>query len=35
VVAALDDPASIEHQDLVGGDDAGQPVRDDDRRGAP
>jgi hypothetical protein len=34
VLTALDDPAPIEHQDLVRGRDAGQPVRDDDGRGA-
>jgi hypothetical protein len=33
VVAALDDPPPIEHQDLVGGHDTGQAVRDHDRRG--
>jgi hypothetical protein len=34
VVAAFDDPAAIEHQDLVRGKDAGQSVRDHDGRGA-
>ena len=31
VVAALDDAAGFEHQDLVGVDDRRQPVRDDQR----
>src|SRR5207249_506579 len=32
VRAALDDPAALEHQDLVRGHDSGQAVRDDERR---
>ena len=31
VRAALDDPALVEHQNLVGGLDGLQPVRDDDQ----
>ncbi len=34
VMSAFDDPAAIEHDDLVGIDDGREPVRDDHRRAA-